>query len=161
MKIVYCSNTGLTKKYAQLLAKSTGLELYELGDALKRLDKNTDIIYMSWLMASTVKNYPKAAKRFNIKAVCAVGLCPTGELIEDIRRVQKLPETLPLFTLQGGMKRRELKGINRFMINMLIKGMTAKKDKTPEDKAMLELLNTGGDLVREENLSAFLEWYNK
>ena len=39
--------------------------------------------------------------------------------------------------------------------------MSKKKNRSPEEEAMLELLVKGGDYVSEENLSEVLEWYNK
>ena len=65
-----------------------------------------------------------------------------------------------MFTLQGGMDRGRLKGINKFMIDMLIKMLSSKKDATPEDKAQLELIIKGGDYVAPEHLAAVLNWYS-
>ncbi len=41
------------------------------------------------------------------------------------------------------------------------KGLAEKKDRTPEEDVMLELLIHGGSCVREENLADVLEWYGK
>jgi len=38
--------------------------------------------------------------------------------------------------------------------------MSKKKNRSPEEEAMLQLLVNGGDYVSEENLSEILEWYN-
>ena len=116
---------------------------------------------MGWLFASTVKGYGKAAKLFRIRAVIGVGMCQTGTLLDDVRKVNELPDELPVFTVQGGMDRDKLKGVYAFMIKMLIKMMTSKKDKTESDLAMLELLLKGGDYVCKENLLSVIEWYNK
>lgn len=158
--IVYTSNTGFTKRYAKMFAEKTGLALYNINDA-KALPKNSEIIYFGWLFASNVKDYKKAAKRYDVKALCGVGLCPTGELLKEVRAATKLPESIPLFTVQGGMRREELRGINKFMINMLVKMLSSKKDATEEDKAQLELIQKGGDYVDENNLSAIYDWYNE
>lgn len=41
------------------------------------------------------------------------------------------------------------------------KGLAEKKDRTPDEDVMLELLTHGGSCVREKNLADVLEWYGK
>ena len=159
--IVYTSNTGFTARYAQMLGEKLALPVLELKDACKQLPKGTEIIYMGWLFASAVKGYPKANDRFRVSAVIGVGLCQTGTLIEDVMKTNDIAEGVPVFTLQGGMDHSKLKGINKFMINGLIKMLSSKKSLDEGETRMLMLIKTGGDLVREENLSAFLEWYHR
>ena len=159
--IVYTSNTGFTARYAAMLGQKTGLPVFELAEAYKKLPKKTPIIYLGWLFASAVKGYRKAADRFQVKALVGVGLCQTGTLIEDVIKVNEPAEGVPVFTVQGGMDHSKLKGINKFMINMLIKMMSKAKNPSVEDQMKLELIRTGGDLVREENLEAVLRWYNE
>lgn len=91
--------------------------------------------------------------------MCGVGLCPTGELLNEVRKTAGIPDAVPLFTLQGGMDLSALRGINKFIIAALTKFMRSKKDKTEGDAAMLALLETGGDYVDEGNLAAVLDWY--
>ena len=114
--IVYVSETGHTKRYAEMLGEKTGLPVYALSEAEKTLPRGTEVIYLGWLFASKIKGYKKAAKRFCICAVCAVGLCDTGTALPETRRANAIPEKLPLFTLQGGMDKTCLGGLHRFMI---------------------------------------------
>lgn len=157
--IVYTSNTGFTARYAAMLGEKTGLPVYTLKEACKKLEKKTPILYLGWLFASTVKGYGKAGSRFQVKALIAVGLCETGTLLDDVRRVNELPRSLPVFTVQGGMDHSRLRGINRFMIGSLIKFMSRAKNRTPEDTRKLQLIIEGGDFVCEENLAQFLAFY--
>lgn len=156
--IVYTSNTGFTARYAKLLGEKTGLPVYEAEVGEKALPKGTAIVYFGWIMASSVKGYKKAAARYDIRALCAVGLCDTGALMTEVRKATGLPAETPLFTLQGGMDYSRLRGINRFMISMLRKGMAAKKDRTEDEERMYILVRDGGDFLREENLNGVLEW---
>lgn len=75
--IVYTSKCGHTAEYARILAKLTGLPVYSLKDAGKQLENATPIIYLGWLIASRVQGFKKAAKKFKVFAVYAVGLCDT------------------------------------------------------------------------------------
>lgn len=157
--IVFTSNTGFTARYAEILSRKTGLPVYELGKTDKALPKKASVIFMGWLLAGGVKGYRKAARRYTIRAVCGVGLCDTGCLLDQVRRAIALPESIPLFTLQGGMDHGKLKGIYKSMIDTLTKFMAGKKNPSQDDKRMVELLTTDACYVREENLSALLEWY--
>ena len=84
--IVYTSNTGHTRKYALLLGEQIGLPLFSLDEAKSQLSGGSPVIYLGWLHASHVKGYAKAARRFDLRAVCAVGLCDTGTLTDQVRK---------------------------------------------------------------------------
>ena len=159
--IVYTSGTGHTADYARILGEKTGLPVYAMSDALKKLTKETEIIYLGWLWANNIKGYRKAAKKFNISAICAVGLCDTGTAIAAVRKANSLSDELPLFTMQGGMDKTMLHGINKFMISMLIKAVSSKKERSEDDERMLYLLQNDQNYVSEENTVAFMEWYKK
>ena len=159
--IIYTSNTGHVAEYAKILGAKTGLPVYELHEAVKTLEKGTTIIYLGWLFANTVKGYREAVKFFDISAVGAVGLCDTGTAIDGVRKVNAIPDTLPVFTMQGGMDKTQLRGINKFMIKMLMKMMESKKDRSEDDERMIYLLKNDKNYVCEENTAAFMDWYLK
>ena len=159
--IVYTSNTGHTRRYAQMLGNRVGLPVYALAEAEKLLTSGTPILYLGWLHASHVKGFDRASKRFSIRAVCGVGLCDTGTLTQEVRQATRIPDTIPLFTLQGGIDRSSLRGMDKLMISMLTKGLSSQKQRSEQDQRMLELLQTDASYVREENLSAVLEWFEQ
>ena len=84
--IVYTTNAGSTEQYAKLLAQETGLPVYSLAEAKRTLSSGTEIVYLGWIMASTVKGYADAAKRYRICAVCAVGMGQTGTQVDVVRK---------------------------------------------------------------------------
>ncbi len=157
--IVYTSHTGHTEQYAKMLGKKTGLPVFFLEEAITVLPKGSRIIYMGWLFANSVKDYKKAAKHFSVCAVCGVGLCDTGALLEEVRKSISLSNDIPLFTMQGGIDRKKLKGLYRFMINMLTKSVAGKKNPTEEDRRMLELLTHDVNYVSEEHTKEFMDWF--
>ena len=161
--IVYTSNTGYTAEYAHLLGQGTGLPVYALSEASGKLKSGEAIVYLGWLMAGKVQGYGKAAKRYSICAVCGVGMGATGSQMEDVRKTNALPASLPLFTLQGGFDMAKLHGIYKFMMTVMAKTMgkrlAVKADRTAEEDHMLELLTHGGSCVREEHLKDVLAWY--
>lgn len=161
MKIVYTSNAGHAAEYARLLGEKTGLSVCSLEEASKQIGKGEEVIYLGWLFVNNIKGYKKAARKYKIVAVCAVGLCDTGTAIDGVRKTNAIPGSTPLFTMQGGMDKTKLHGINKYMIDMLIKMMDKKKDKTADDERMIYLLKNDKNYVCEENTAAFLEWYRQ
>ncbi|MBE6949315.1 MAG: hypothetical protein E7456_05655 [Ruminococcaceae bacterium] len=163
--IVYTSNTGYTAQYAKMLGENTGLPVYTLAEAKGKLAGGDGIVYLGWLMAGMVKDYKKAAKRYNITAVCSVGMNPTGTQTQEVRNSNKIPENVPVFTLQGGYDYDRLRGINKFLMSIvskiLIKKISDNPNKTESDKEILDMLINGGSLVREENLAAVTDWLKK
>lgn len=163
--IIYISETGFTKEYAVMLGEKTGLPVYEYKEALKNLKKGSEIIYLGWFMAGTVKGYKKMKKKYDVKAVCAVGLCETGTLLTETRTNNAIPDSTKLFTIQGGYAPDKLTGIYKKMMNMvtkvLINQINKMETKRESDIRMLSTLENGGSYVCCENLSEVLEWYNE
>jgi len=159
--IVYTSNTGHTAEYAKILGTKTGLPVYTLNEAAKQLQKGTEIIYLGWLFANRIKGYKKATKTYRISAVCGIGLCDTGTAIPAIRQANAVPDETPLFTMQGGMDKPKLRGIHKLMIHMLTKGLSSQKERTADEERMLALLTHDQNYVSEENVTDFMNWFNK
>ncbi len=158
--IVYTSNTGYTKEYAEILSNKTGLPVYTLKEANK-LKKGSPIVYMGWLMAGRVKDYEKAAKLFDIKIVVGSCLGTTGSMDASVRSSHKLPESFPVFTVWGGFDMKKLHGIYKFLMKMVGKAIKNKinkqETKSPEDLKIINMLDNGGSAVDEKYLDGVLE----
>lgn len=154
--IVYTSNTGYTAEYARLLGEKTGLPVFPLERAQRELPKGEAIVYLGWLMASQVKGYKAAKKRFAVRAVCGVGMGANGSQRSEVRRANGIEEDIPLFTLQGGFDMNRLhglyKGMMRVMVRLLGKRLAGKESRTPEENDMLLLMTQGGSRVSTDNL---------
>ena len=162
--IIYTSNTGSTEQYAKLLAQKTGFPAYSLAEAKKRDFAGAEVIYLGWIMAGSVTGYAEAAKRYRVRAVCGVGMGQTGTQTDSVRKKSAVPANIPLFTLQGNFDVKKLHGIYRLMMEIMVKaagkGLAEKKDRTPEEDDMLDMMLHGGERVKEENLSTVLDWYS-
>lgn len=160
--IVYTSNTGFTAQYASLLGGETGLPVYSLADAEKRLPQGSPILYLGWLAAGRVQGFDRAAKAFSVQALCAVGMGASGSQLEDVRKSNHLPEGLPLFTLQGGFDLKKLRGVYKLMMLVMAKTvakkLAAKPDRTDEEDDMLDLFQNGGNRVSLGSLAPVLAW---
>ena len=162
--IIYTTNTGSTERYARLLAQKTGLPAYSLAEAKKRLFAGAEVIYLGWIMAGSAKGYAEAAKRYRVRAVCAVGMGQTGTQTDAVRKKSAIPSDIPLFTLQGNFDVKKLHGVYRPMMELMVKtagkGLAQKKDRTPEENDMLDMMLHGSERVKAENLRAVLDWYS-
>ena len=67
--IIYTTNTGSTARYAELLARATGLPAYSLAEAKSAVSTGAEVIYLGWIMAGLVKGYAVAAKRYRVCAM--------------------------------------------------------------------------------------------
>lgn len=162
--VVYTSNTGFTAQYAEMFAARAALPVYSLREAREKLRPGASVVYMGWLLAGMVRGYKKAAKTFDVRAVCGVGMGKTGSQTEDVRKANALDAALPVFTLQGGLDRKKLKGIYKLMMNMAAnakaKPVAKRGAQTPEEEDMLDLIAHGGSRVSEDNLKELLAWYD-
>ena len=162
--IVYTSQTGYTAAYAALLADKTGVKAVSLDEAASVVPAQSEILYLGWLMAGKVQGYAKARKNYRISALCGVGMGGTGSQLDDIRRQNEVPESVPVFSLQGGFDRTRLRGLYRFMMTVMAKtvgrSLANKSGRTPEEDDMLDLMTNGGSRVSEDNLTAILAWFD-
>ncbi|MGN0756658.1 flavodoxin domain-containing protein [uncultured Treponema sp.] len=161
--IIYTTNTGSTAQYAKMLAEKTGLQAFSMEEAKSKVEAGSEIIYLGWIMAAQVKGCKAAAKKYKIRAICAVGMEKTGTRTEEIRGKTCVPAEIPLFTLQGNFNVKKLHGLYRIMMNMMVKMVTkqlgAKAERTQRENEMLEIMLHGGENVREENLKSILDYY--
>ena len=163
--IVYTSNTGYTAEYARLLGERTGLPVYSIAEAERKLAAGNPVIYLGWLMAGKVQGYKKAAKRYKVQAVCGVGMGGNGSQLQEVRKANAISEKTPLFTLQGGFDINKLSGVYKLMMTIMVKtagkGLAEKQDRTPEEDVMLDMLTRGGSRVSAENLAEVLAWVDE
>ena len=114
-------------------------------------------------MAGSIKGYAEAAKRYRVRAVCAVGMGQTGTQTDSVRKKTAVPTGIPVFTLQGNFDVKKLHGVYRPMMELMVKtvgkGLSEKADRTEEDD-MLDMMLHGGERVKAENLRAVLDWYS-
>lgn len=162
--ILYTTNSGYTKQYAQLLSELTGLPAYNLANSIPPAMGGAEIIYMGWLMAGGVQGYKKASDKYRIKALCTVGMAPKSQdQTEGIRKKYGIA-SIPVFYLQGGFDIKKLHGIYKFMMKAMSKkilgDMSKIAEKTPEQQEMVAMCTDGKNCVSKENLQEVLDWFH-
>ncbi|MDD8048459.1 MAG: flavodoxin domain-containing protein [Thomasclavelia sp.] len=161
--ILYTSNTGTTKEYATMLGNILDLPVYDIKE-VKNLENGDDIIYLGWIMASSVKGYKKIKSKFNVKALVGVGMGGNGSQLKEIREKNKVDESIPVFSLQGGFDINKLHGVYKFMMNTMVKtagkALANKTDRTKDEEDMYQMMLHGGSKVSKENLTDIINWYH-
>ena len=138
--IIYTSNAGSTVQYAQLLADELHLPVYSAKEAKKKVPAHSEIIYLGWIMAGGIKGYKDMVKKYNVRAVCAVGMSRTGTQTEEVRTKNSIPKSIPLFTLQGNFDLEKLHGVYKMTMNMMVKTAgksLAEKKRSHNRKKMI------------------------
>lgn len=156
--IVYTSKAGHTKRYAELLGERIGIPVRSMsgsGDV-----KGSKVIYMGWIRAGKIVGCAKALKRFDVKAVCAVGSHDVESEMELLAK--KIPPGVPAFPLEGGFELAKTKGIDHLLMKFIsiaiVKGISEKEEKTDDDTRAMVMFTRGLDRVDAENLSGIAEW---
>ncbi len=158
MLILYTSNTGSTKRYAQMLSEKLSCEFVEFSENAD-IPADTEIVFMSWIMSGSIQNYAKVKEKFeNIRAVCAVGFLSGTEKLDELK--EKNAVTEELFFLPGAFNINNLTGMYKMLMGMAMKVIKSKlsEHSDPKAKEMAEKLEDGFDFVSEEKLQGVIEY---
>lgn len=162
--IVYNSNAGHGKEYAKIISEATGVKAYDLENAKNSLSNDTKVLFIGWIMGSSIKGYKKAVKAFNVLGVCAVGMAPMGATDGEIKNKNNLPKSMQFFYLQGGFEWDKVSGADKTIMKVIKKKFNkdfgGKENISEGEKDMLELVNNGGSRVSSENATKVIEWIN-
>ncbi len=160
MIIVYESKTGFTKKYADMLAAKTKLDVFPINE-ISKISQDEEIIFLGWMKVGKIQGLKKL-KKHNVKVVCGSGTGQTAEPdIETVIARNKI-EDIPFFYLRGGcLPLKKIKGMDRIMLSMFIRILKSRKDKDEKTEESISIIENGFDGVKEENLAPVLEFLNQ
>ena len=163
MVIVYRSDTGFTKEYAEMLAKAEKMKVCPLAEAQGKVGPGETVFFMGPLMAGHISGVDQAVKQFAVKGVCGVGMSPASQQVLDTLAKANYVPNAPIFYLQGGWAPKKVGWLKRRMVGMATKSMReALRDKgsrrTPEEDKQLDFLLHGGSFVAFENLETIRAW---
>ena len=169
--VIYTSQTGFTKKYAEWIAKRLQADLLDVRDAKKKkkdeFDQYDAIIYGGWVMAGKVTQ----SKWFLAKApawkgkklvVYVVGASPMEA--PDVEASMKKVLTdeqrgyIQAFYCQGGLDYDKMNKPSKMAMKMLISILNKKKDPTEKDKAMVEMISHSYDISDEKYIEPIVEY---
>ena len=159
MIIAYESKRGFTKRYADMLAVKTGLKAFRVKE-ISKVNQDEEIIFLGWIKAGKIQGLDKLRK-YNVKAVCGSGTARAPEPDAQTVIARNKIEGIPFFYLRGGCPPlKEIKGIDKILLSMLVKILKSRKDKDKSTEEAISNIENGFDGVKEENLKPVLEWLN-
>ena len=161
MVIVYRSDTGFTKEYAEMLGKAEKMKVCPLAEAQGKVGPGETVFFMGPLMAGHISGVDKAVKQFAVKGVCGVGMSPASQQVLDTLAKANYTNGAPIFYLQGGWAPKKAGWLKRRMVGMATKSMREalqNKKRTPEEDKQLDFLLHGGSFVAFENLETIRAW---
>ena len=169
--IIYGSQYGTTRKYADELAKRTNIECKSYEDVIDIEQYNT-VIYIGGLYAGGVlgmkKTLAKISQCQNKKIIIVtVGLADpmdadnTDNIKSNMKRQlsKELYENAHIFHFRGGIDYSYLNFKHKTMMGLLYKkavGLPEEK-KTAEIKSMIETYNQKVDFVDFESLNQLID----
>lgn len=165
MVIIYRSNTGFTRQYAEMLGKAEKMRVYSAEEAKGQVKPEDSVFFMGPLMAGHITGLDKAVKQYAVKGVCGVGMSPAAasqQVLETLSKANYAPGA-PIFYLQGGWAPEKVRWIQRRMVSMATKSLRESlRDKggrrTEEEERQYHMLLHGGSFVAFENLKSIRAW---
>ena len=146
--VIYTSQTGFTKKYAQWLADEMRADLFDLKDAQKKEEAFfTDyeaIVYAGWCMAGSVvklKWFLGKASGWKEKrlAVICVGGSPNDNPDVEVALKNILNDEqrqyIKAFYCQGGFNYEKMNGVSKLAMKIFVGALKKKKDEKSQQMA--------------------------
>lgn len=156
--IVYESNTGFTRRYAEMLSEKTDYEVYHLPMAVRELPEGTEVFYLGWVCGGRIEGLKTARRCFEVLACAAVGAVPpSSAVLSQLAAANGFRGRL--FYLRGGVAPEKLSKIKRKLLEMIAKQVERSLGEGRENWDIADVLRYGGDFVAEENLNEVLAWF--
>ncbi len=164
--IIYTSQTGFTKQYAQWLSEEVKGECFTVTEAEKTDFSEYDaIVFGGWCFAGTIKKLDwfkgkMAQWADKKKAVFAVGASPAEnpELDEGLRKnfTDEEWRQMWVFYCPGGLCYEKMNPVSKVMMKMFVK-MLAKK-KSEKEQMMAEMLGKSYDISDKKYVLPIAEY---
>ncbi|MBR6638187.1 MAG: flavodoxin [Lachnospiraceae bacterium] len=165
--VIYNSQTGFTKRYAEWIAEATGADCFALTDAKKKsMDDYDAIVFGGWACAGGISKlswFKGNIDKWSGKKL--ITFCVGGSPIENPEIDEALKknftdaewEKVNVFYCPGGFNYDKMSAPSKFMMKMFIKALKAKKDKTEEDEIMIKMISSSYDIADKKYIEPILE----
>lgn len=166
--VIYNSQTGFTKKYAQWISEALECESVALSEVGKRNFEQYDaIIFGSWACAggiSKLKWFKNNLKKWNDKklAVYCVGGSPIENPEVEVA-MQKLfteeeHQKVKTFYCPGGFNYERMSGTSKLMMKMFVSALKAKKHQTEAEKLQAEMMSKSYDISDKKYIEPIVDF---
>ena len=168
--VIYNSQTGFTKRYAQWIAEKANAVCIEYSEVKKKDFNGYDaIIFGGWAVAGSIsklKWFKKNISKWDNKklAVFCVGASP----IENPEIEATLPKNFTeeelkkvrWFYCPGGLDYEKMSATSKTIMKMFVKMLKAKKDKTAADLEQIRMVSSSYDISDIKYIQPIIEYLN-
>lgn len=169
--VIYNSQTGFTKRYAQWIAEAAGADCMELAKAKREdLDAYEGIVFGSWACAGGIsklgwfKSHMDAWAGKKLIVFC-VGGSPmeSPEVAPALERNfgESEREKVDVFYCPGGFCYEKMPVASRLMMKLFINTLKAKKGKTREEEEMIKMISSSYDIADQKYIAPILKSLGK
>ena len=168
--VIYNSQTGFTKKYAQWIAEKTNAECIEYSKAKKTdFDSYDTIIFGGWAVGGSIsklKWFKKNISRWSDKKL--VVFCVGASPIENPEIEEAMPRNFTedelkkvrWFYCPGGLNYEKMPVTSKTAMKMYIKMLNARKNKTEEDLLQIKMMSSSYDISDIKYIEPIINYIN-
>ena len=164
--IIYVSQTGFTKQYAEWIAEEVQGDCMTVAEAEKKdLSGYDAVVFGGWCFAGSIKKldwFKKKAAQWadKKKVVYAVGASPleNPELQEGLRKNFTDEEwaQISVFYCPGDLCYEKMNGVSRVMMKMFVRMLA--KNKSEKEQAMAKMLSKSYDISDRKYIAPMVEY---
>ncbi|MEY8284285.1 flavodoxin domain-containing protein [Lachnospiraceae bacterium 50-23] len=166
--VIYNSQTGFTKRYAEWIAEAAGADCLELSAAKKKDWAAYDaIVFGGWACAGNISKlswFKGNIDRWDGKKLIAfcVGASPIDNPEIDIALKRNLNESeykkVKIFYCPGGLNYEKMSTPSKLMMKMFVKKLKAQKDKTEAEQIMVKMISSSYDISDRKYIEPILQY---
>ncbi len=166
--VIYNSQTGFTKCYAEWIAEATGADCLELSAAKRKdLTAYEAIIFGGWACAGHINKiswFKGNIDKWTDKKLIAfcVGASPIDNPEIEVALKQNLNEPelkkVKTFYCPGGFNYEKMSVPSKLMMKMFLKTLKAKKEKTAEEQIMINMISSSYDISDKKYIEPILQY---
>lgn len=165
--VIYNSQTGFTRRYANWIAEAANAEVLPLAEAKKKdLSEYDAVVFGSWACAGSIKRLNWLKERMKDLSgkkviVFCVGASPadnpdTKTAMEKTAR-DLGDENLPVFYCPGGLNYDAMSAASRMMMKAFAKVVASKKDKSEAEEVMAKMIAISYDISDPKYIEPILQ----
>lgn len=166
--VLYKSRYGNTFQYATWIAEALQWEIREFSEFKKEeINEYQNIIFGTGVYMGKMNQIKKVLKWFEDKPIIIFACAGNNNVREDIEVIKRnnfTEEQLVFhnfFYLPGGVDFSKVQGLFKVMLNVFRKVMEMKKNKTEDQKAILEGFYHPTNYVDKKHIEPILAFVQK
>lgn len=168
--VIYNSQTGFTKKYAEWISEAAGADCFDLKAAKKiNFDIYDAVVFGGWACAGSISKiswFKSNIDKWSGKTL--IVFCTGGSpaespeietfLLGNFSDAER--ESVHVFYCPGGFCYEKMSAGSKLMMKMFQKMVNAKKDKTEADIEMMKMISHSYDISDKKYIEPIIKLLN-